>query len=57
MDVMKTDLITSIQVRGYQEIRIETDDKGTVFVYMGDNYVAFSAQEYRDFAAEVINHK
>lgn len=57
MNVMKTDRTTSIQVRGYQEIRIETDDKGTVFVYMGDNFVAFTAQQYRAFAVEVFNHK
>lgn len=57
MQIFHGEMATSIQVDGYQEIRIETDANGTVFVYMGDNFVAFTPNQFREFAVQVYNHK
>ena len=45
--------MSTLDVSGCQPIHIDRDGTGTVWLYMGDNFVALSPDQWRRFARMV----
>ena len=45
--------MSTLEVPGYQPIHIDRDSTGTVWLYMGDNFVALSPDQWHQFARMV----
>lgn len=45
--------MSTLEVPGYQPIHIDRDGTGTVWLYMGDNFVALSPDQWHRFARMV----
>ena len=45
--------MSTLEVPGYQPIHIDRDSTGAVWLYMGDNSVAFSQDQWHRFARMV----
>jgi hypothetical protein len=45
--------MSTVEVPGYQPVHIDRDGTGTVWLYMGGNFVAFSQDQWRRFARMV----
>ena len=45
--------MSTLEVPGYQPIHIDRDCTGTVWLYMGDNFVALSPDQWHRFARMV----
>lgn len=54
MDIRNYNKITFFDVKGYQALQIEETDN-SVFLYLGDNFIAFTKQEWRRVATEMFN--
>ena len=57
MNIIRTDHITAIEIEGQHAFRVETSFSGDKFVYIGDECIVMTAQQYREFAVQVFNHK
>lgn len=45
--------MSTLEVPGYKPIHIDRDGTGTVWLYMGDNFVALSPDQWHRFARMV----
>ena len=45
--------MSTLEVPGYQPVHIDCDGSATVWLYMGDNFVALSPDQWHRFARMV----
>lgn len=49
--------IITVDKSGYQRFIVENSESGEVFVHLGESYIRFTKQEWRDVAMALFNYR